>query len=103
MPPPLGAAPPPHIFKYCQLLDITDNNERISMKFSGISLMARRRKWVKNTKICHPLLGLPQQPQPKEEWREGEGKSGNMSPPWEGVTGGSPASPRDPLMECVLD
>src|SRR6266568_2949836 len=81
MPPPLGAAPPPHIFKYCQLLDITDNNERISMKFSGISLMARRRKWVKNTKICHPLLGLPQQLQPKEEWREEEGKSVNMSPP----------------------
>src|SRR6266568_9368281 len=34
----------PHIFEYSQLLDITDNNERISMKFSGISLLARRRK-----------------------------------------------------------
>src|SRR6266496_3073471 len=50
MPPPLEAAPgcpTPHIFKYCQLLDITDNNEPISTKFSGISLLARRRKWVK--------------------------------------------------------
>src|SRR6266496_3754372 len=36
--------PTPYIFKYCQLLDITDNNERISMKVSGISLLARRRK-----------------------------------------------------------
>src|SRR6266568_1682629 len=39
--------PHPHIFKYFKLLDITDNNELISMKFSGISLLARRRKWVK--------------------------------------------------------
>src|SRR6266496_6181885 len=44
---PLGAAPPPHILKYCQLLDISGNYERISMKFSGISPLARRKKWAK--------------------------------------------------------
>src|SRR6266496_4044957 len=42
-----------------------------------------------------------QQTSGKEEWREGQ--SGNMSPPLGGVTAGSPASPVDPLMECVLD
>src|SRR6266581_4910456 len=61
---PLFRLPHPHIFKYCQLLDITDNNERISMKFSGISLLARRRKWVKKYQNVSPFLGLPQQPQP---------------------------------------
>src|SRR6266568_1023514 len=34
------------------------------MKFSGISLLARRRKWVKKYQNMSPLLGLPQQPQP---------------------------------------
>ncbi len=62
--PPAWGFPTPHIFKFCQLLDISGNYERISMKFSGISLLARRRKLVKNIKICYPLLGLPQQPQP---------------------------------------
>ncbi len=50
--------PHPHIFKYSQLLDITDNNERISMKFSGISLLARRRKWVKKYQIISPPPGV---------------------------------------------
>ena len=49
--------PTHHIFKYCQLLDITDNNERISMKFSGISLMARRRKLVKKYQNMSPPPG----------------------------------------------
>src|SRR6266568_1234271 len=57
---PSWGCPTPHIFKYCQLLDITDNNERISMKFSGISLLARRRKWVKKTKyLSPPSWGCP--------------------------------------------
>src|SRR6266568_971348 len=124
-----------------------------------------------NTKICHPLLGLPQQPQPsilnhalsrpitnrflllqhiycltrhigshcdtadivihrtvyiilvitwsssdpavdkkflQQADREGRRNGGRdkveiCHPPWEGVTAGSPASPLDPLMECVLD
>src|SRR6266581_4640864 len=35
------------------------------MTFSEIILLAWRRKMCEeNTKICHPLLGLPQQPQP---------------------------------------
>src|SRR6266581_4355460 len=59
IPPPWGC-PTHHILKYCQLLDISGNYERISMKFSGVSLLARRREMgEKNTKICHPLLGLP--------------------------------------------
>src|SRR6266568_2036656 len=66
MPPPLEAAPgcpTPHIFKYCQLLDITDNNERISMKFSGISLLARGRKWVKKIpKYVTPAWRCPSSP-----------------------------------------
>src|SRR6266496_2849777 len=61
--PRLGC-PTPYIFKYCKLLDITDNNERISMKVSGISLLARRRKLVKKYQNMSPILGLPQQPQP---------------------------------------
>src|SRR6266568_3624376 len=163
--------PTNHIFKYCQLLDITDNNERISMKFSGISLLARRRKLVKKYQNMSPLLGLPQQPQPsilkhalsrpitnrflllqhiycltrrigshcdtadivvhstvyiilvitwsssdpavvkkfmQQADREGRRNGGRdkvkiCHPPWEGFTAGSPASPLDPLMECVLD
>src|SRR6266581_830960 len=54
---PLFGLPHPHIFKYCQLLDITDNNERISMKFSGISLLARRRKRVKKYQNLSPPPG----------------------------------------------
>src|SRR6266568_6307237 len=46
-----------HIFKYSQLLDITDNNERISMKFSGISLLARRRRRVKKYQNLSPPPG----------------------------------------------
>src|SRR6266496_3117330 len=124
-----------------------------------------------NTKICHPLLGLLQQPQPsilkhelsrpitnrflllqhiycltqrigshcdtadiavhstvyiilvitlsrsdptvlkkfqQQADREGRRNGGRdkvkiCHPSWEGVTTGSPASPLDPLMECVLD
>src|SRR6266581_3081405 len=60
---PLFGLPHPHFFKYCQLLDITDNNERISMKFSGISLLARRRKWVKKIpKYVAPSWGCPSPP-----------------------------------------
>ncbi len=60
---PLFGLPHPHIFKYCQLLDITDNNERISMKFSGISLLARRRKRVKKIpKFVTPSWGCPSSP-----------------------------------------
>src|SRR6266496_849925 len=62
---PSWGCPTPHILKYCQLLDISGNYERISMKISGISLLGRRREMSeKNTKICHPLLGQPRQPQP---------------------------------------
>ena len=62
---PSWGCPTHHILKYCQLLDISGNYERISMKFSGISLLARRREMgEKNTKICHPLLGLPRSPNP---------------------------------------
>src|SRR6266581_4050814 len=62
---PLLGLPHPHILKYCQLLDISGNYERISMQFSGISLLDSRREMSeKNTKIYHPLLGLPRQPQP---------------------------------------
>src|SRR6266581_4953529 len=63
---PLGAAPPPHILKYCQLLDISGNYERISMKFSGISPLARRKKMGKNnTKIYHPPTTAPAAPTPQ--------------------------------------
>src|SRR6266568_650053 len=41
---PSWGCPTHHILKYCQLLDISGNYERISMKFSGISLLARRRE-----------------------------------------------------------
>jgi len=52
---PSWGCPTPHILKYCQLLDISGNYERISMKFSGISPLARRKKMGKNnTKIYHP-------------------------------------------------
>src|SRR6266581_834458 len=63
MSPSPGAAPAAQPLNY-KTFDISANYERISMKFSGISLLARRRKLVKNIKICYPLLGLPQQPQP---------------------------------------
>ena len=62
---PSWGCPTLHILKYCQLLHISENYEPISMKSSGISLLARRREMgKKNTKISHPLLGLPRQPQP---------------------------------------
>src|SRR6266496_6481428 len=66
MPPLLGLShPPPHIFKYCQLLDFSDRYESISMTFSEIILLAWRRKICEeNTKICHPLRGLPRAAQP---------------------------------------
>ena len=41
---PSWGCPTPHILKYCQLLDIFGSYERISMQFSGISLLARRRE-----------------------------------------------------------
>src|SRR6266581_1519988 len=169
---PSWGCPTSHIFKFCQLLDISGNYERISMKFSGISLLAWGRKLKEyNTKICHPLLGLPRRPNPsiikhalsrpimsrflllqhiycltqrigyhcdtadiviqstvyiilvitwsrsdptvlkkfqQQADREGRRNGGRdkveiCHPPWEGVTTGSPASPLDPLMECVLD
>ncbi len=43
---PSWGCPTPHIFKYCQLLAISDNNiiKWISMKFWGIIVLARGRK-----------------------------------------------------------
>ena len=70
----------PHIIKYCQLLDISGNYEWISMKFSGISPMARGRKVDKNnTKIYYPL-GLPRQPQPPNS------KTGGISANYEPIS-----------------
>src|SRR6266496_6799067 len=78
MSPPPGAAPSPHIFKYCQLLDISGNYERISMKFSGISPLARGRKMGKNnTKIYYPPRAAPAAPTPNSKAR---GISANYEP-----------------------
>ncbi len=50
------------------------------MKFSGISLLARRRKWVKKQQNMPPPPGAAPAA-PTQGGMEGEGKSGNMSPP----------------------
>src|SRR6266581_2500814 len=62
---PSWGCPTPHILKYCQLLDISGNYERISMKFSGISLLARRREMgEKIPKYVTPSWGGPGSPNP---------------------------------------
>ncbi len=62
---PSWGCPTHHILKYCQLLDISGNYERISMKFSGISLLARRREMgEKIPKYVTPSWGGPGSPNP---------------------------------------
>src|SRR6266568_8388831 len=77
---PSWGCPTSHILKYCQLLDICGNYERISMKTV--------------------IKKFQQQTSGKEEWREGQ--SGNMSPP---LGGGhsrlSRLSPRPAYGMCV--
>src|SRR6266496_2041932 len=60
---PFLGCPTHHILKYCQLLDISGNYERISMKFSGISVPSGwQRIGAKMLKYVIPSWGLPTPP-----------------------------------------
>jgi len=56
MSPPRGTTPPP----YTNIVDISDNYERISTKFSAISLLTRSQKVAEQVlKYVTPSWGNP--------------------------------------------